>query len=54
MNTSTLTISPVTLQDMDEYYCVASNDLIDESKTAVVAVITNTTGKATYSINYYS
>ena len=25
MNTSTLTISPVTEQDEDEYYCVASN-----------------------------
>ena len=52
VNTSTLTISPVTLQDMDEYYCVASNNLKDESKTAIVAVLSTATGKATYSINY--
>ena len=47
MNTSTLTILSVTLQDMDEYYCVASNDLVDESKTAIVAIISKTTSKAT-------
>ena len=48
VNTSTLTISPVTLQDMDEYYCVASNDLKDESKTAIVAVLSKTTGKVPF------
>ena len=48
VNTSTLTISPVTLQDMDEYYCVASNDLKDESKTAIVAVLSKITGKAPF------
>ena len=31
MNTSTLTISPVTEQDEDEYYCVASNGGADGS-----------------------
>ena len=46
MNTSTLTISPVMPQDMDEYYCVASNDLKDESKAAIIAVLSKTTGKA--------
>ena len=45
MNTSTLTISPVQQEDGDEYYCVASNNLQDESKTAVVAVLVKTTGK---------
>ena len=31
VNTSTLTISPVTEQDEDEYYCVASNGGTDGS-----------------------
>ena len=31
MNTSTLTILPVTEQDEDEYYCVASNGGADGS-----------------------
>ena len=44
MNTPTLTISPVQQEDEDEYYCVASNNILDESKTAVVAVLSNTTG----------
>ena len=42
MNTSTLTISPVTVQDMDEYYCVASNGggrYTDKSYVAVIAVV---------------
>ena len=32
VNTSTLTISPVTEQDEDEYYCVASNRITDGSQ----------------------
>ena len=44
VNTSTLTISPVMDEDEDKYYCVASNDVKDESKTAVVAVISRYTG----------
>ena len=44
MNTPTLTISPVQQEDEDEYYCVASNNIKDESRTAVVAVLSNTTG----------
>ena len=44
MNTPTLTISPVQQEDEDEYYCVASNDIRDESKTAVVAVLSKNTG----------
>ena len=42
MNTSTLTISPVTVQDMDEYYCVASSGggrFNDTSNAAVIAVV---------------
>ena len=42
MNTSTLTISPVTVQDMDEYYCVASSGggrFTDKSNVAVIAVV---------------
>ena len=39
VNTPTLTISSVMEEDEDEYYCVASNDVRDESKTAVVAVL---------------
>ena len=42
VNTSTLTISPVTVQDMDEYYCVASNNggrFTDTSNVAVIAVV---------------
>ena len=31
MNTYTLTISPVTEQDEDEYFCVASNGGADRS-----------------------
>ena len=50
MNTSALTISPVQQEDEDEYYCVASNNLKDESKTAVVAVIFKTTGSYSYSV----
>ena len=44
MNTSTLTISPVTEQDEDEYYCVASNGgedgslYMDKSDDAMVTV----------------
>ena len=44
MNTSTLTISPVTEQDEDEYYCVASNGgadgllYSDKSHNAIVTV----------------
>ena len=44
MNTSTLTISPVTEQDKDEYYCVTSNGgadgllYNDRSYDAMVAV----------------
>ena len=44
VNTSTLTISPVQQEDEDEYYCVASNNIKDESKTAIVAVLSNNTG----------
>ena len=44
MNTSTLTISPVMEEEEDEYYCVASKDVRDESKTAVVAVLSKNTG----------
>ena len=50
VNTSALTISPVQQEDEDEYYCVASNNEKDESKTAVVAVLSLNTG--TISINY--
>jgi len=42
VNTSTLTISPVTEQDEDEYYCVASNSggrFTDISNLAVIAVV---------------
>ena len=42
MNTSTLTISPVTEQDEDEYYCVASSGggrFTDKSNVAVIAVV---------------
>ena len=42
VNTSTLTISPVTLQDEDEYYCVASSGggrFNDTSNVAVIAVV---------------
>ena len=42
MNTATLTISPVAVQDMDEYYCVASNGggkFTDTSNIAVIAVV---------------
>ena len=46
MNTPTLTISPVQQEDEDEYYCVASNDVRDESKTAIVAVLSKNTGTA--------
>ena len=35
VNTPTLTISPVQQEDEDEYYCVASNNVIGESKTVV-------------------
>ena len=44
VNTPTLTISPVQQEDEDEYYCVASNDIRDESKTAVVAVLSKNIG----------
>jgi len=44
INTSTLTISSVAEQDEDEYYCVASNNVKDESKTAVVAVLSKNAG----------
>ena len=44
MNTSTLNISSVTEKDEDEYYCEASNNVTDESKTAVVAVLSKNTG----------
>ena len=46
MNAPTLTISPVMEEDEDEYYCVASNDVRDESKTAIVAVLSKNTGTA--------
>ena len=42
VNTPTLTISSVTVQDMDEYYCVASSGggkFIDTSNVAVIAVV---------------
>ena len=42
MNTPTLTISPVTVQDMDEYYCVATSGggkFTDTSNIAVIAVV---------------
>ena len=44
VNTSTLTISPVTEQDEDRYYCVASNGgrdgllYINSSKRAIIIV----------------
>ena len=44
MNTSTLTISPVTEQDEDEYYCIASYGVVngtehnDTSHTANVTI----------------
>ena len=50
VNASTLTISPVQQEDEDEYYCVASSNEKDESKTAVVAVLSLNTG--TISIKY--
>ena len=49
MNTSTLTISPVTEQDMDEYYCVASNSggrFTDTSNLAVIAVVAVNSNKS--------
>ena len=54
MNTSTLTISPVQQEDEDEYYCVASNELKDESQTAIVAVLSETAGKAMHACIHYS
>ena len=42
VNTSTLNISPVIVQDMDEYYCVASSGdgrFNDTSNVAVIAVV---------------
>ena len=42
VNTPTLTISPVTEQDEDEYYCVASSGggkFTDTSNVAVIAVV---------------
>ena len=42
MNSSTLTISPVTVRDEDEYYCVASSGggkFNDTSNVAVIAVL---------------
>ena len=54
VNTPTLTISPVTEGDEDEYYCVASNDVRDESKTAVVAVLSKDTGTSMTCLLYSS
>ena len=41
VNTPTLTISSVTVQDMDEYYCVASSrgKFTDTSNVAVIAIV---------------
>ena len=42
VNKPTLTISSVTVQDMDEYYCVASSSggrFTDTSNVAVIAVV---------------
>ena len=52
MNTSTLNISSVTEKDEDEYYCVASNNVRDKSKTAVVAVLSKNTGKVIILFTY--
>ena len=49
VNTSTLTISPVQQEDEDEYYCVASNQIMDGlpytdiSHRAMLSIYGNTT-----------
>ena len=52
MNTSTLTISLVQQEDEDEYYCVASNNVEDQSDTAVVAVLSENTGTSDIYLSY--
>ena len=53
VNTSTLTISPAQEEDEDEYYCVVSNNVEDQSDTAVVAVLSGNTGTSTSDIYIY-
>ena len=43
MNTSTLTISPVTEQDEDEYYCVASYAIVNGTLHNVISNKANIT-----------